>query len=627
MKHKFNTRAKLNFNIDAEYIPAIKALSEKLGFEISDGGTRVSAECGDRIGVCLKDGEATLYFRKKHQLFRELGLLCEALKAGKACLDITEDGHFETVSAMIDASRCAVPTVETAKELIEYFAIMGYGMMMLYTEDTIKIEGLPYFGYMRGGYTHAEIREIDDYAYSFGIELVPCIECYGHMERYLIWPEASKIKDTPTVLMARSEETKKFLDKWIGTVASLFRSRKVHIGMDEAHDMGRGAFMDKNGYVPSFDLFNEYMSELMAVINKYGLSPMMWSDMYFRVHSASRQDYYDEGTVIPEETKKLIPENMQMVFWYYGESEDPQLDYYMLDKHKALGRPIMFATGALSWVGHFPEYNMMMKSNRHSLCACREKGVREAMLTVWENDNAECGYFTALFSLSYFAELCYDPNITDERIKERFEAATGGDYDLFYKLSYYHMDFENDPEINHRDERFLGKSLFWQDVLSGIYDYELWQRPRSEHYALAKKVYEGSHTGKWAYLYDYAYAVMDYLHEKTYIAERLAKLYRANDKASLADMARVHLPALIEKCRRVYDLHRFSWMRDNKVFGWQNMDVRYGGMIARCERAIEYIEDYISGETSAIPELAEERLPLKYHAYITYQRAFTVNYR
>ena len=92
-------------------------------------------------------------------------------------------------------------------------------------------------------------------------------------------------------------------------------------------------------------------------------------------------------------------------------------------------------------------------------------------------------------------------------------------------------------------------------------------------------------------------------------------------------MARVHLPALIEKCRRVYDLHRFSWMRDNKVFGWQNMDVRYGGMIARCERAIEYIEEYISGETSAIPELAEERLPLKYHAYITYQRAFTVNYR
>ena len=119
MKHKFNTRAKLNFNIDAEYIPAINALSEKLGFEISDGGTRVSAECGDRIGVCLKDGEATLYFNKKHQLFRELGLLCEALKVGKTSLDITEDGHFETVSAMIDASRCAVPTVETAKELIE----------------------------------------------------------------------------------------------------------------------------------------------------------------------------------------------------------------------------------------------------------------------------------------------------------------------------------------------------------------------------------------------------------------------------------------------------------------------------------------------------------------------------
>ena len=615
---------KLFFKVHPDLDTGIKILSEILGYKICEDGISVTAQVGDRIGVTLSDGKATIYYNQKHQFFRELCILVDHLRRGEELLDVTEDTHFTTVSAMIDASRCAVPTVDTAKRMIEYLALMGYGALMLYTEDTIKIPERPFFGYMRGGYTHDEIRAIDDYAYTFGIELVPCIECYGHMERYLIWPEAAPIKDTPNVLMARSQKTLEFLDQWIGTISSLFRSRRIHVGMDEAHDMGRGKFMDQNGYVPSFELFNEYMQDLMSVINKYGLSPMMWSDMYFRVHSASSQDYYAKDTVIPEETVKLIPKNMKMVFWYYGETEDPEVDDYMLKKHIALDRELMFATGAWSWAGHFPEFNLMMKTNRHSLKACRDNGVREAMLTIWSNDNAECDYFASLPSLSYFAELCYNPSVTSEELKARFEATTEGDYDLFMKLSYYHMDFENDPAITHRDKRFLGKSLFWQDVLAGIYDAELWKTPRSEHYAYARSVYEGTHTGRWAYLYDYAYSVMDYLYEKTYIAENLVRAYKENNKEKLSDMARVHFPALIEKCKTVHKAHKAAWRRSNKIFGWQNMDVRYGGIVSRCECAIEYIEEYLSGKTREIPELEEERLPLSYNAYITYLRSSTV---
>lgn len=619
---------KFNFNVNEIFSDGINNLSANLGYEQSSDGITVTAHEGSRIGVSLSEKKATVYYRKKHQFFRELSILSAKVQAGAESLDITEDGHFTEVAAMIDASRCAVPTVKSAKELIEYFAVMGYSMMMLYTEDTVKIEGLPYFGYMRGGYTEDEIREIDDYADSFGIELVPCIECYGHMERYLIWPAATKIKDTPSVLMAREPETIAFLDKWIGTVSRLFRSRKIHIGMDEAHDMGRGRFMDKHGYVPSFELFNEYMSDLMKIVNKYGLSPMMWSDMYFRVNSRDRQSYYERETVIPEETKKKIPENMKMVFWYYGESEDPgDVDDFMLKKHNDLGREVMTATGAWSWAGHFPEFNLMEETNRRSLKACRDNGVNEAMLTIWSNDNAECDYFANLLSLSYFAELCYNPNAIEKDLKERFEETTGGDYELFKCLSYYHMNFEDKPVITHRDQRFLGKSLFWQDVLSGLYDYELWQSPRSEHYDRARKIYSGEHTGKWAHLYDYAYKIMDYLHTKTYIAENLVPIYKSGDKTALSDMANVHLPALIEKCRAVHRAHKGLWRRSNKVQGWQNMDVRYGGIVARCECAIEYIQEYLSGTIQKIDELETERLPLKYHPYITYLRASTPNQR
>ena len=59
--------------------------------------------------------------------------------------------------------------VDAFKKLLDRLALMGYNMAMMYTEDTVKLEGLPYFGYMRGAYTKEEIREMDDYAFEYGI--------------------------------------------------------------------------------------------------------------------------------------------------------------------------------------------------------------------------------------------------------------------------------------------------------------------------------------------------------------------------------------------------------------------------------------------------------------------------
>ena len=44
-------------------------------------------------------------------------------------------------------------------------------LLMLYTEETYEVPGDPYFGIYRGRYSREEIREMDDYAQIFGIEL------------------------------------------------------------------------------------------------------------------------------------------------------------------------------------------------------------------------------------------------------------------------------------------------------------------------------------------------------------------------------------------------------------------------------------------------------------------------
>ena len=613
---------KLNLNVTKSLYEGAVRLASRLGIEICDEGIPVKAVCGKRIGVSVKNGEAIIYYRDRVQFFRGLGQLVENAKTLDT-FDITEDCPYVTVSTMIDASRGFVPTVKTVKRLLDSLALMGYNMMMLYTEDTVELEGRPFFGYMRGRYTPAELREIDDYAYGYGIEVIPCIECYGHMERYLIWAEASNIKDTSSVLLAREDATFEFLDQLIKTVSSCFRSKRIHIGMDESEDMGRGKFLNKHGYVPPFEIFNEYMTRLVEITNKYHLTPMMWSDMYFKNHSISRS-YHARDTIIPDETKALIPKEVELVFWYYGEHTDPECEDYMIEKHREIDRNLIFATGGWSWAGHFPENNFMMETNKHSLDACRRHGVKEVMFTIWENDNSECDLFSSLFGLSFFAENCYAKDPDKATLKSRFEATTGGDYDLFYKMCYFHNDFENSLEFDHRDRRFLGKVVMWQDVLCGIYDKALWDKPLSEHYKFAAREFSGTHSGEWAYLYDLAYATMRFLCEKTFIAEWLVKAYKENNRDILRDIAKKRLPALKAACQELRKNHKSAWFKNYKAFCWQNMDVRYGGIEARCDTAIDLIEAYLAGEIGEIEELEAERLPLHYHAYIGYMRSSTV---
>ena len=91
--------------------------------------------------------------------------------------------HF---GVMLDCSRNGVMKPEAVKRMIDCLQKMGYNALELYTEDTFEVEGEPYFGYLRGRYTGAELKELDLYAAAHGIELIPCIQTLAHFTLSLI---------------------------------------------------------------------------------------------------------------------------------------------------------------------------------------------------------------------------------------------------------------------------------------------------------------------------------------------------------------------------------------------------------------------------------------------------------
>ncbi len=613
---------KFNFITDVKFNAGISRLADVLGYEISADGITVTAQEADKPGVSLNDKKAVIYYNEKSYFYRGLGLLVENVRSSNS-FEIFEDNHFKTRGVMLDASNYHIPTVAGVKKILDYIAAMGYNMAMLYTEDTVKLESRPYFGYMRGRYTADELREIDDYAFDYGIEMIPCIECYGHMEKYLLWGEAAEIKDTSGVLLAREPKTFAFLDELITAVSSCVRSKRIHIGMDEARSMGTGNFLKKHGLVDKNVIFDEYMTELCKICEKHGLTPMMWSDMYFANNNA-RGWYYDVNTEIPESTKKRIPENVELVFWHYG--EEPKCDNEMLKKHVELGRNTIFAAGTWCWSGHFPENNYAYETVEFSLAACRSNGVSEMMTTIWTKGDSD--WFSNLLALSFTAELCYDKAPSKEKIKARFEATTGGNYDFFMDMSLYHNYFDDPEEFEggyKYHDRFFGQVLFWQDILLGQFDANLYARPMSEHYRAAyEKMIKYPIEGRWDYLYDHAINIFEYLALKTKIAENIAPAYKNGDREMLLEIAGNLLPRFYEAAKRTHESHREVWFRDNKAMNWAQIDIRYAGVRARAKTAIMLLNAYLDGEIDEIEELAEERLKRGFSGFMNYNRIATL---
>jgi len=125
---------------------------------------------------------------------------------------------------------------------------MGLNLLMLYTEDTYEVPGLPYFGYLRGATAMTSCGSCDDYAHRLGIEMIPCIQALAHIEHYLKWEVARELRDTRDVLPHRQPGDLRVPDRLIAAASRPYRSKRIHLGLDEAHGMGRGVYLDRHGF-------------------------------------------------------------------------------------------------------------------------------------------------------------------------------------------------------------------------------------------------------------------------------------------------------------------------------------------------------------------------------------------
>ena len=152
----------------------------------------------EALQMTMEAGKCRIGYREKIHLFRSLGILRE--NAGKTEFSYGEKMYIPQMGVMIDASRNSVPNPAFIRSALDYMALMGLNCLILYMEDVYELEGEPRFGYMRGGYTQEQLRQLDDYAYQYGISIIASIQVLGHLEKVLRFPEYASLDRKSTRL-------------------------------------------------------------------------------------------------------------------------------------------------------------------------------------------------------------------------------------------------------------------------------------------------------------------------------------------------------------------------------------------------------------------------------------------
>jgi hexosaminidase len=267
---------------------------------------------------------------------------------------------------MVDTSHGPLPTEAEVKRHIDFLARWKNNQYYLYSEASIALEGYPIQS-RDAQFSQDEIRRIVAYARERHIDVIPCMELYGHLhdlfrvERYAglsLIPHGSEFNP-------RNSEVAALLGRWVEQLTDLFPSRFFHVGFDETREAPVVALPDK---VAPATLYLEQFRLVSELIRLRGRTMLIWSDMFAR---------YPE--LIPQ-----IPAGTIVVPWGYDRTVyEP---YWKPFTNSSLQRFV--ATGVSIWDQVAPNFDRSFDNIDSYLSTGRQHGISGLINTLWTDDIA-----------------------------------------------------------------------------------------------------------------------------------------------------------------------------------------------------------------------------------------------
>lgn len=217
-------------------------------------------------------------------------------------VSIQDSPRFRWRGLMIDCSRHFEPVGVIERTLDAMAAVkMNVFHWHLSDDQGFRIESKVFPKLTEDGsdglyYTQDQAREVVAYARGLGIRVVPEFDMPGHSTAWLTaYPELASAKGPFTVghdfgvfeatLDPTRKSTYKFLDKFVGEMATIFPDEYFHIGGDEVNpaewnqnpDIQK--FMQQHGMKDAAALQAYFNQQLLGILEKHGKKMIGWDEI------------------------------------------------------------------------------------------------------------------------------------------------------------------------------------------------------------------------------------------------------------------------------------------------------------------------------------------------------------
>ncbi|XP_005095719.1 hexosaminidase D [Aplysia californica] len=228
----------------------------------------------------------------------------------------------------------AAPKISYFKELFPLLSKMGATGLLIEYEDTFPYSGSLQGLAARNSYTKADIMQIQSLAKDNGLEIMPLVQTFGHMEFVLKYENNEKLREsahTPQVIDSNSKASLTIISEMIKQVLDAHpRVTRLHIGCDEVYELGRGVSADVmvKENVTKERLFLRHVKHVATMVGNYrtggrSVTPIMWDD---ELRGITFEDIRDSS----------LPSLVQIMVWHYTRNILKKIDDDVWQKYSLL---------------------------------------------------------------------------------------------------------------------------------------------------------------------------------------------------------------------------------------------------------------------------------------------------
>ena len=597
---------KIHYLGNEKFLPGMAQIQQQLGFCLDEGGYEIACrQSGSGITVQISNHKAMVSYGKDCLFFRAFSLAVQYVDGEDRT--ITVENQFTHYGTMQNTSS-HVMSVKGVKDLLVQHALMGYDYLELYTEVCYEVPEEPYFGYMKGRFTQAELKELAQFGDMMCVELVPSVQTLGHMADLFKWGPYGEVHDIQATMLVDYERTYELIERMLRSLRQCYTTNRINLGMDEAYFMGKGRyhwFVDDTLPDPSM-MYIRHLKRVLEIAKKVGFTDLaIWYDNLFEINF---KGYINPPEWLWKDFKQEIVDNfpeVRLIFWNYVIRDVDDFCRFV-GYIRQLSPHVSFASMVHGYTSFAPENYITASLVETAKEGCKRCGIDDLMITWWGGKSSSLAQLGGYY---HYIENC--------------GTNTGYDFDehckFLFGYTYEELCALDLPNKIESDTGSTGMAegnnpcfyILAEDPLLGTMSCHIPAdacKTYAEHARVLGEL--AQRDSMFSYIYRFEQVLCETLAVKADLSQVVKAAYDAGDKEALRAIATDRIPVIMEKMEQFRDAYYAYWLTYNRHFGWDRYENMLGGHIYRLGKVAKLLLDYADGKVEKIEELEQTRLPV-----------------